>query len=83
MRQRSRSWISRSSRAIEVEVGQVVRWTNEGGQPHNVKGVDGSISSAIILREPFEWTAVGATTTEIAYVCGIHPSMTGTISIVE
>jgi hypothetical protein len=48
-----------------------------------VKSKDGTISSAIILREPFEWTAVGPANAEIDYVCGIHPAMTGTITIVE
>ena len=64
-------------------MGQTVRWTNEGGQPHTVRSADGSISSAIVLRDPFEWTAIGEENTSIAYVCSIHPSMTGMITVTE
>ncbi len=66
---------------VQVAVGQTVRWTNEGGQPHTVKSDDGTIASPIVLREPFEWTAEGDAGTSIAYICGIHPSMRGTIEI--
>lgn len=66
---------------VQVAVGQTVRWTNEGGQPHTVKSDDGTIASPIVLREPFEWTAEGDAGTSIAYICGIHPSMKGTIEI--
>lgn len=68
---------------IEVAAGQTVVWTNEGGQPHTVRSEDGQISSAIILAEPFRWTAEGEPGTSIPYVCGIHPAMTGTITITE
>ncbi len=69
--------------AVEVGAGQTVRWTNEGSQPHSVKTDDGSISSPLVVGEPFEWTAEGAAGTEIAYFCGVHPSMTGSITITE
>lgn len=68
---------------IEAAVGQTVRWTNEGGQPHNIRSEDASITSPIVLREPFEWLAEGDAGTTYNYVCGIHPAMTGTITIVE
>jgi plastocyanin len=67
--------------AVEVAAGQTVSWTNEDGEPHTVRSEDGSISSAIISGEPFTWTAAGEPGTEIPYICSIHPSMKGTVTI--
>jgi len=66
---------------VQVVVGQVVTWTNEDGEPHTVRSDDGSISSPIVGSTPFEWTAEGAPGTEIPYICSIHPSMKGRVTI--
>jgi plastocyanin len=67
----------------EARVGQRIQWSNNDGEPHTVRSEDGEISSAIIVGEPFEWTVTGTPGTEIAYICSIHPAMTGTVSIVD
>jgi plastocyanin len=65
----------------EARVGQRIQWSNRDGEPHTVRSADGEISSAIIVGEPFEWTVTGTPGTEIAYICSIHPAMTGTVRI--
>ena len=66
---------------VEVAAGQVVTWTNEDGEPHTVRSDDGSISSPIVGSTPFEWTAEGEPGTTIPYICSIHPSMKGSVTI--
>ncbi len=66
---------------VQVAAGQTVSWTNEDGEPHTVRSEDGSISSAIISGEPFVWTAEGEPGTAIPYICSIHPTMKGTVTI--
>ncbi len=67
---------------VQVAAGQTVSWTNEDGEPHTVRSEDGSISSAFISGQPFTWTAEGEPGTEIPYICSIHPTMKGTVTIV-
>ena len=66
---------------VQARVGQRIQWSNRDGEPHTVRSQDGEFASAIIVGEPFEWTVAGTPGTEIAYVCSIHPAMTGTVVI--
>jgi plastocyanin len=67
---------------IKVAPGTTVEWSNRDGEPHSVRAEDGSITSKLIVGgDPFEWVAEGAPGTTIAYFCGVHPAMKGTVEI--
>lgn len=64
----------------EVPVGTTVEWVNEDSFSHTVVADDGSFVSEDVGsgdRFTFQFTEPGTYT----YICGIHPSMTGTIVV--
>lgn len=68
--------------ALSVAVGSTVTWTNDGSAPHTVKWSDGTsespnLGSGATYERTFD--AAG----EYPYVCGIHGSMKGTITVTE
>jgi len=66
---------------MEVPVGTTVRWTNNDSFDHNVKADDGTFESETLGGgDTFEFTFETAGT--FAYICGIHPSMQGTITVI-
>ena len=67
---------------ITVEVGDKVGWGNFGEFSHTVTNTDGSWDSGVLSTgEQFRIRPQQAGT--ITYLCTIHPSMTGTIIVVE
>ncbi len=62
-------------------MGTTVRWVNDDAFAHSVVADDGSfVSDRIEPGEWFEFTFESAG--EFAYICGLHPSMTASISVV-
>ncbi|MEJ7722345.1 MAG: cupredoxin domain-containing protein [Ilumatobacteraceae bacterium] len=65
---------------MEVPVGTTVRWTNNDSFDHTVKADDGTFESETLGGgDTFEFTFETAGT--FSYICGIHPSMQGTITV--
>jgi plastocyanin len=65
---------------LTASVGSTVTWTNDGAQPHTVKWSDGTPESEQLQTgDTYERTFDTAGTFD--YVCGIHPQMTGSITI--
>jgi plastocyanin len=63
-----------------VAMGTAVTWTNDDGATHRIESGDGSFDSEDLKNgSTFEHTFDAAGTFE--YVCGIHPSMKGTITV--
>ena len=63
-----------------VAAGTAVTWTNEDGAAHRIKSDDDSFNSDDLGQgDTFEHTFDSAGTFD--YVCGIHPSMTGSITV--
>lgn len=72
--------------SIEIQVGDTVRWTHAGSNPHSVTADDGSFDSG--SATPADWMRAGDVfefTFDAAgsfpYHCDVHPSMTGTITV--
>jgi len=67
---------------ITARVGQTVRWTNDDDVAHTVKAKKGAdfASKSISKGETYEAKVSKAGT--IDYVCTIHPSQRGTITVV-
>jgi plastocyanin len=68
---------------LKINAGQRVTWTNADDTPHQVTlvGVDGQRSDVMLKGQSatLQFDAAG----NIAYVCGLHPSMKGTIEVVK
>ena len=64
-----------------VKAGGIVTWTNTGDRPHTVTSTDGGFTSSGTLKggDTYEVTFPAAGT--FAYVCAIHGSMKGTITV--
>ena len=68
--------------ALTVAAGSTVTWTNNDNFGHSVVATDGSFaSSSLDSGVAFDFTF--ATPGEYAYVCGIHPEMTGTVTVTD
>jgi plastocyanin len=67
--------------ALKVSVGQKVTWTNADDTPHQITlvGPDGRRSDLMLKGQSatMQFDAAG----NIAYICGLHPSMKGTIEV--
>ncbi|MBF8289533.1 MAG: Copper binding protein, plastocyanin/azurin family [Chloroflexi bacterium] len=66
---------------LTVAAGSTVTWTNIGDRPHSVRSTDSGFEGSDVLSGggTYEHTFDAAGT--FAYVCGIHASMTGTITV--
>lgn len=65
---------------LSVEPGTTVTWTNSGVAPHTATAEDGSFDSGTLESgSRFEQTFADPGT--YAYICQIHPDMTGTIEV--
>lgn len=65
---------------LTVGVGSTVTWTNQDGFAHTVDSNDDSfVSEALDPGTTFSHTFDAAGT--FAYICGIHPSMAGTVVV--
>jgi plastocyanin len=67
---------------ITARVGQTVRWTNDDDIVHTVKAKQGADFASKALSKGDTYTAELTKTGTIDYVCTIHPSQRGTITVV-
>ncbi len=66
--------------AIKVTAGQAITWTNNDDTPHQISITGSSQRSDVMLKgqsATLSFDAAG----NIAYICGLHPSMKGTIEV--
>jgi len=67
--------------ALKLTAGQAVTWTNADDTPHQISvvGASGQRSDLILKGQSatLQFDAAG----NIAYVCGLHPGMKGTIEV--
>ena len=71
--------------SITIQVGDTVRWTNTGGNPHTVTADGGSFDSG---SDQDDWLRNGDTFVhtfteagEFPYHCVVHPSMRATVTV--
>ena len=67
---------------VTARVGQSVRWTNEDDVEHTVKASKGADFESKTLSKGDTYAAKLTKTGTIDYVCTIHPSQRGTITVV-
>jgi plastocyanin len=68
---------------VTARVGQTVRWTNADDVAHTVKAEKGADFESKALKKDGTYKAKLTKTGTIDYVCTIHPSQRGTITVVE
>lgn len=65
---------------LTVPAGTTVTWTNHDDIPHSVVATDKTFRSAALdTNESFTFTFRAAGT--FAYFCGLHPHMTGKVTV--
>jgi len=67
---------------VVVEVGGAVTWTNEDTAPHTATADDGSFETATLDKGKSEAVSFDEAGT-FPYFCAIHPTMHGTVEVVE
>ncbi len=67
-----------SPQTLEIKVGESVKWANKDSAPHTVDFNDFK-SNSLSNGDSFEHTFDAAG--EYDYICAIHPSMKGHISV--
>ena len=68
---------------VTARVGQTVRWTNRDDVTHTVKAEKGAKFASNALRKGDTYEAKVTKAGTIDYVCTIHPSQRGTITVVR
>ena len=67
---------------VTIQVGGKVIWQNEDAAPHTATADDGSFDTGIIEEGKIKSETFKEPGT-YAYVCEIHPTMHGTVEVVE
>lgn len=65
---------------VTINVGDTVVWTNEDTAPHTVESSDRTLRSDELSKGDsysFKFTKAG----KYDYICGIHPSMKGSVTV--
>ena len=66
---------------VTVKVGQKVTWTNDDSVDHNVTSQSGETIKSDNFGKGKTFSFTPKTAGKIAYVCTIHPGMTGTLNV--
>ena len=66
---------------IKVTAGQAVTWTNNDDTPHQVTLVGADARRSDVMLKGQSATLTFDAAGNIAYICGLHPSMKGTIEV--
>src|SRR5688572_6919406 len=65
---------------VTIQVGDSVTWTNEDSAPHTATAGDGSFDTGQLAQGDSEAVTFDTAGT-FAYVCSIHPQMTGSVVV--
>jgi plastocyanin len=68
--------------ALKVTAGQKVTWTNADDTPHQITLVGGDARRSDVMLKGQSATMQFDAAGNIAYICGLHPTMKGTIEVV-
>jgi plastocyanin len=68
---------------LSVAVGASVTWTNEDGTTHTVRDSTGAVIASPNLAQGNTYTATFSEPGTYDYICTIHTSMTGSVTVTE
>lgn len=63
-----------------AKVGQKVCWVNDDDVQHDAQAQDGQFDS-VLFGKGMTYTTTARKAGDIAYVCSVHPGMTGTLKV--
>ena len=66
---------------VEVSVGGTVTWVNNSGVVHNVIFDDATVTSSKLFYDGEEFRTGFDTAGVFSYICSVHPTMKGTVSV--
>jgi plastocyanin len=72
-----------SPETVTIPVGTEVKWTNMDSAGHNVVSDDGTTIKSPKMALGESWSMVFDTPGTYTYICGIHPSMNGTVVVTK
>ncbi len=67
--------------ALKVNAGQAVTWTNNDDTPHQITLTGGGSQRSDVMLKGQSATMKFDAAGNIAYICGLHPTMKGTIEV--
>ena len=67
-------------RTLTVKAGDSIEWVNEDLFPHTATSKTGRFDSGEIAPKR-SWTYKTAAKGDFAYICALHPTMTGTLRV--
>jgi plastocyanin len=68
---------------LSVAVGTTVMWTNEDSTTHTVRDSSGAVIASPNLGQGDTYTAMFTEPGTYDYICTIHTSMTGSVTVTE
>ncbi|MCX6736138.1 MAG: cupredoxin domain-containing protein [Candidatus Parcubacteria bacterium] len=63
---------------MKVKKGDIIIWTNEDSAPHQISGTD---FKSDVIKTGFTYSSTFNQEGSFDYICSIHPSMKGTITV--
>jgi plastocyanin len=66
---------------IKVSTGQKITWTNSDDTPHQITLVGSDARRSDVMLKGQSATMQFDAAGNIAYICGLHPTMKGTIEV--
>lgn len=67
--------------SLSIQVGDSVTWTNDDGPAHSIKSGDHTFDSPGPIDPASSFSFTFTTPGSYTYICGIHPSMKGTVVV--
>ena len=65
---------------ITINIGDTIVWTNDDSAPHTVESSDGTLKSDELTNGD-TYSHTFAKAGKVSYMCGIHPSMKGSVTV--
>jgi plastocyanin len=70
-----------SPASVTVKAGTTIKWTNNDSAPHSIASSDGKFTGSSVLSKGNAYQFTFDKPGTYNYICGIHPSMSGTIIV--
>jgi len=69
--------------SLSIRPGDSVTWTNADGAAHSIKSADQIFDSPDRIDPTMSFSFTFATPGTYTYICGVHPSMKGTVEVAD